>query len=106
MGGRGADSYAAASASAPAFVRLLPIPDLMPSPAVATEAEVEAEVDPPPEEPRQLDDDCAAFPATADCPLESVSRSITSRGMADTRADRWGRYDRGGRGKGRRTGRP
>ena len=47
MGGRGADSYAAASAAALAFARLLPIPDLMPSPAAAAEAEVEAEVGPP-----------------------------------------------------------
>ena len=93
MGGRGADSYAAASAAALAFARLLPIPDLMLSPAAAAEAKVEAEVDPPREEPCQLDDDRAAAAAAAGCPLESVSRSITSRGMADARADRGGRYN-------------
>ena len=65
----------------------------MPSTAAAAEAEVEAEVDPPPEEPCQLDDNRAAAAAAADCPLESVSRSITSRGMADARADRGGQYN-------------
>ena len=106
IGGKGADSYAAASASAPAFVRLLPIPDLMPSPAVATEAEVEAEVNPPPEEPRRLDDNCAAAAAAADCPLESVSRSITSWGIANRirGVDTIEGRERG-EGKGRHTGR-